>query len=140
MSWERYLKDNNIRITSGRIAILNILKSSNKGLSAENIYDLCKKQYENLNLSTIYRTLELFEEKEIIKKINIDGPALYVLKKEGHKHLLKCDLCNKSVEIQCPMEEIEEIIKAQAGFSLTEHKLELKGVCEECKDKKNSRN
>ena len=55
---------------------MNILKSSDKGLSAENIYDLCKEQRENLNLSTIYRTLELFEEKEIIKKINIDGPAL----------------------------------------------------------------
>ena len=34
------------------------------------------------------------------------------------------------------MEEIEEVIKAQAGFSLTEHKLELKGVCDECRDKK----
>lgn len=133
MSWEIYLKEKGMRVTAGRILILNIIESSDKGLSAENIYYQCKKHNENLNLSTIYRTLELLEEKDIIKKINIDGPAIYVLKKESHKHTLKCDVCNKCVEIPCPMEEIEEAIKAKVGFSLTEHKLELNGVCDECK-------
>jgi Fur family transcriptional regulator, ferric uptake regulator len=137
MSWGNYLKDHGIRITNGRISILNIIESSTKGLTAENIYSECKKKNENINLSTIYRTLELLEEKNILKKINIDGPAIFVLKKEGHMHTLKCDMCNKSVEIQCPMEEIEESIKTQAGFSLTEHKLELKGICDKCKNEKN---
>lgn len=135
MSWESYLRENGIRVTVGRISILNIIESSNKGLSAENIYYECKNQNENVNLSTVYRTLELLEENDIIKKINIDGPAIYVPKKESHKHTLKCDLCSKCVEIPCPMEEIEEVIKAKVGFSLTEHKLELSGICGECKKK-----
>ncbi|WP_300379559.1 Fur family transcriptional regulator [Clostridium sp.] len=137
MSWENYLKDNGIRITNGRISILNIIESSTKGLAADKIYSECKKNNKNINLSTIYRTLEMLEEKNILKKINIDGPAIFVLKKEAHMHTLRCDMCNKSVEIQCPMEEIEESIKTQAGFSLTEHKLELKGICDKCKNEKN---
>ena len=135
MIWENYLKQNGIRITSGRISILKIIEDSDKGLSAESIYYECKKNDNNLNLSTVYRTLELLEEKDIIKKINIDGPAIYVLKKENHKHILQCDVCNKKVEIPCPMEEIEEAIKAKVGFSLTKHKLELNGICDKCKNK-----
>ena len=135
MIWENYLKQYGIRITSGRISILKIIEDSDKGLSAESIYYECKKNDNNLNLSTVYRTLELLEEKDIIKKINIDGPAIYVLKKENHKHILQCDVCNKKVEIPCPMEEIEEAIKAKVGFSLTKHKLELNGICDKCKNK-----
>ncbi|WP_066892369.1 Fur family transcriptional regulator [Clostridium nigeriense] len=136
MIWENYLKENGIRVTAGRISILNIIEASDKGLSADSIYTECKKQENNLNLSTIYRTLELLEEKNVIKKINIDGPAIFVLKKENHKHILQCDVCHKSVEIPCPMEEIEEAIKAQVGFSLTKHKLELNGICDKCKKRK----
>ena len=136
MIWENYLKENGIRITAGRISILNIIETSDKGLSAENIYNECKKQSNNLNLSTIYRTLDLLEEKDVIKKINIDGPSIYVLKKESHKHVLQCEVCHKCVEIPCPMEEIEEAIKAEVGFSLTKHKLELNGICDECKRNK----
>lgn len=133
MSWEIYFRENGIRVTAGRILILNIIEASEKGLSAENIYDECKKQNNNLNLSTVYRTLELLEEKDVIKKISIDGPSLYILKRENHKHVLECDVCHKCVEIPCPMEEIEEAIKAKVGFSLTQHKLELNGICDQCK-------
>ncbi|TGY43740.1 transcriptional repressor [Clostridium sartagoforme] len=136
MSWEIYFRENGIRVTVGRISILNIIEASEKGLSAENIYDECKKQNNNLNLSTVYRTLELLEEKDVIKKISIDGPSLYILKRENHKHILECDVCHKCVEIPCPMEEIEEAIKAKVGFSLTQHKLELNGICDQCKKNK----
>ena len=79
MSWEIYLKEKGMRVTAGRISILNIIESSDKGLSAENIYYQCKKHNENLNLSTIYRTLELLEEKDIRKKINIDEPGFLLV-------------------------------------------------------------
>lgn len=135
MNWEAFLKENGIRITHGRVLILKIIESSTKGLTAEQIYEMCKDKNENLNLSTVYRSVELFEEKGIVKKKSIDGVAIYLLIKESHKHMhiLKCDRCEKSVEIRCPMEEVEEAIKVQVGFSLTEHKLELKGICDECK-------
>lgn len=136
MIWENYLKENGIRVTQGRISILQIIESSDKGLSAESLYYECRKKDNNLNLSTVYRTLDLLEGNNIIKKINIDGPAIYVLKKESHKHILQCDVCQRQVEIPCPMEEIEEAIKNKVGFSLTKHKLELNGICDKCKDNK----
>ncbi|AYE33484.1 Fur family transcriptional regulator [Clostridium septicum] len=137
MEWKTFLKEKEIKVTKGRVALLNILESSDSGLSADDLYDECKRQGVNLNLSTIYRSLELFEENGVIKRIAVgNGPSIYAMKKESHEHILKCDICNRLVKIPCPIDQIEEIIKKEVGFSLTEHKLELKGICDICKNKK----
>lgn len=132
MRLENYLEKKGIRITQGRMLILNIIKESKFGLSAEDIYYKCKESNLNLNRSTIYRNLETLEQKDIIHKINTDISALYIFKRDSHKHRLKCSICSKIVEIPCPMQGVEEFIKAQAGFKLMEHRLELKGICDNC--------
>lgn len=134
MEWKTFLKDKDIKVTRGRLALLEILEDLNRGISAEDLREECKNRGVDLNLSTIYRSLELFDEKNIVKKVRIgDIPFVYSIKKEPHNHTVKCNICNKSIQVPCPMEEIEELIKMKAGFSLTEHKLEMKGICEDCK-------
>lgn len=137
MESKEFLKLKNIKITKGRIEILNILKNSESSLSAEKIYQIFTERNENINLSTVYRTLELFVEKEIIEKITLnDGVFSYRLKKQNHRHHLRCDICHKEIEIPCPMSQIEEIVQNETGFTLTQHDLVLKGVCKECKKKR----
>ena len=140
MESKEFLKSKNIKITKGRIEILNILKNSENSLSAEKIYQIFKENNENINLSTVYRTLELFVEKEITEKITLnDGVFSYRLKKQTHRHHLKCDICHKEIEIPCPMSQIEEIVQNETGFTLTQHDLVLKGVCRECKNKRKNK-
>lgn len=137
MESKEFLKSKDIKITKGRIEILNILKNAENSLSAEKIYQIYRENSTNINLSTVYRTLELFVEKEIIEKITLnDGIFSYRLKKQTHRHHLKCDICNKEIEIPCPMSQIEEIVQNETGFTLTQHDLVLKGVCRECKNKR----
>jgi len=47
--------------------------------------------------------------------------------------LLQCKLCHKEIEIECPMQQVEELIKNKTGFSSIEHQLKIEGICEECK-------
>jgi Fe2+/Zn2+ uptake regulation proteins len=130
------LKEKNIKVTKGRIKILNILKNSETSLSAEKIHQIYRCNDININLSTVYRTLELFEEKELIEKITLnDGVFLYKLKAETHRHHLECDICHKEVEIPCPMLQIQEMVQHTTGFTLTDHDLVMKGVCKDCKNK-----
>ncbi|AIY78963.1 transcriptional repressor [Clostridium botulinum] len=137
MDLKEFLKNKNIKVTKGRVEILEILRISNNSLSAEKIYQICRCDNININLSTIYRTLELFEEKDIIDKIVLeDGVFSYKLKKKTHMHFLKCDICHKEVEIPCPMIQIQELVENKTGFTLTEHNLILKGICQECKKNK----
>ncbi len=130
------LKEKNIKITKGRIEILNILKNSEKSLSAEKIHQIYRCNDININLSTVYRTLELFEEKDLIEKITLnDGVFSYKLKGITHRHHLECDICHKEVEIPCPMLQIQEMVQNSTGFTLTDHDLVMKGVCKDCKKK-----
>ncbi|GAA0077522.1 Fur family transcriptional regulator [Clostridium sp. CTA-5] len=139
MELKDFLRTNGIKITKARVEMLNILKSYEFSLSAEKIYQILKKNNIDINLSTIYRTLELFEEKNIIDKIVLeDGVFSYKLKKKTHMHLLQCDICHRKVEIPCPMTQIEEMVQSKTGFTLMEHNIDivLKGVCKECKNSK----
>ncbi|SHE72303.1 Fur family transcriptional regulator [Clostridium fallax] len=130
------LREKGIKITKGRIAIYNIIKNSDKSLTADNIYDKCKEIGENLNLSTIYRTLEIFDEKNITEKFNLgDGKYSFSIKQKDHKHILECSICHKEIEVPCPMRPVMEMLKNETGFVLTDHELVLKGICKKCKSK-----
>ena len=136
MEPKEILKRKEIKITKGRIEILNILKNSENTLSAEKIHQIYRCNDININLSTIYRTLDLFEEKEITEKITLnDGVFSYKLKGSTHIHHLECDICHKEVEIPCPMLQVQEMVQNSTGFTLTDHDLFMKGVCKDCKKK-----
>lgn len=134
MKFVEVLNKNNIKVTKARINIYNILFNSDRALNADEIYKRCIEEGVDLNLSTVYRTLEIYEEKNIVDKVDLgDGHYYYSIKKHSHKHVVECSLCHKEVELNCPMQQFEELIKNQTGFTLLEHELVLKGVCKECK-------
>jgi Fe2+ or Zn2+ uptake regulation protein len=129
------LKNNRMKSTLARITILDLLLGKNKCFSAEELYNECIKYNININLSTIYRTLEVFQEKDLIDKLNLgDGKHSYSFKNNSHKHKLECSLCHKEIEVDCPMKQIEELLKNKTGFTMTEHQLYIKGVCDDCKE------
>lgn len=137
MNFIAFLKGKEIKVTKGRVAILEVLCKSYSGLTAEFILEKCKENGVDINLSTVYRGVELFEEKGIVQKFPLmDGTFAYGLIREEHKHLLQCTVCHKEVEVPCPMKQIEAQVLNQTGFTLTEHNLSMVGVCQECKKNK----
>lgn len=138
MNFDGYFKQNNIKKTCARVNILKLLVNADNAVSVESIYEECLKKGVKIDLSTVYRTLELFTSKKIVEKYDFgDGKYSYALRKSDHKHVLECSLCHKEVEIDCPMQQIVETIKNQTGFTLIEPEIQIKikGVCEECRGK-----
>jgi Fur family ferric uptake transcriptional regulator len=121
--------------TKSRKAVIDVLNSSTTPVSAEDIYMLIKDLGSSANLSTVYRTLELMENKGLISKsIMNDGKARFELTGAGHKHHLICTNCHKMVPIDiCPIEKLETDVGKKTNYDITGHKLELYGVCPECK-------
>ncbi len=68
---EELLKKNNLKLTKGRINILSILIEATYSLDVESIFRKLKEKNINLDLSTIYRTLEVFENKDLIEKFDL---------------------------------------------------------------------
>jgi Fe2+ or Zn2+ uptake regulation protein len=135
MKLESTLKDHGIKVTKSRLAILEILLNNENAVSVDYIYELCLKNGIIIDLSTVYRNMEILENNHIVDKINLgEGKYNYKIKKDIHKHTLECSLCHKEVQIECPMVQIEEIIKSKTGFTLMEHELKIKGICDSCKN------
>ena len=129
-----YLKNQKMKVTKGRIAIIDKLLSSKNAVTVEDIFESCKENDESVDLSTVYRTVDNLESKDLISKFDLgDGKYSYLLKEKVHKHIIECDLCHKKMVIDCPIPQIEEQIRAKTGITLTESHVYLKGICKDCK-------
>lgn len=127
MDYNNFLKSKGIKVTKGRVAILDFLSKAEKSLTVDTIYEECKSVGVDINLSTVYRAMELFEAKGIVDRFPLnDGRFSYRIRKEEHKHILQCSICHKEVEIPCPMKQFEEIVQNETGFTLVEHNLIMK--------------
>lgn len=133
------LKDKGYKLTPQRRAILSsIMKSEDRHLTAEEIYELVKQDCPEIGLATVYRTVQLFEEMDIIIKLDLDdGCSRYELvnENEGHRHHhLICNKCGKVIEVEGDLlEELEAEIENTYKFKILDHSLKFYGVCNECK-------
>ncbi|HZJ86040.1 MAG TPA: transcriptional repressor [Erysipelotrichaceae bacterium] len=137
---EEILNKHNIKNTKQRVIILDILKASKDSLTAEEIFMLAKDIDETISLSTIYRSLTLFVDKQfLIKMSDIDeNLAKYRLNQPDHSHYLLCLNCSKKIEVSyCPLSVFEESLELKHNFKVTGHKLEIFGYCQACQNSLN---
>ena len=129
------LLESGLKKTKYRVSIIDLLAHSEQLLSAQDIYDILKKKKINVNLSTVYRTLDKLTESHIINRVDIEKEkqTLYEFNREEHHHFLICKECNKIETIyHCPLHDYEEELMKASGFIITSHKIEFYGLCKEC--------
>lgn len=81
-----------LKITPQRIAVLDAFKAINGHPTAENIIDFIRINHPNIATGTVYKTLETFTEKELIKKVKTDKDVMrYELVAQNHHHLYCID-------------------------------------------------
>ncbi|OON91019.1 MAG: transcriptional repressor [Candidatus Epulonipiscium fishelsonii] len=137
-AFKEMLKDKGYKLTTQRRGILDILiDNSGKHLSTEEIYDCVKVQYPEIGLATVYRTLQLFEEMELVDRLNFDdGCSRYELHVQGqvhHHHHLLCQSCNKVFEVDSDLlEEVEKEIEQKYNFKVFDHNVMFYGKCQKC--------
>lgn len=140
MDIKELLRSHGLKVTKPRWTILEILSESSHGLDAETIREEAQKRKLYINLSTVYRTLDLLEEINMVVKFDLgDNKNTFLLKRDHHMLSMTCEVCHKEVDLECPMSKIEELISRETGFDIREHHLELKGVCRDCSGNKHSK-
>ncbi|MBE3584903.1 MAG: transcriptional repressor [Thermoanaerobacter sp.] len=140
---EEKLRAGDSRLTPRREHILRVLlENMDKHLSAEEIYNLVKQRAPDVGLATVYRTLELFLDFDIIHSIDFgDGRKRYEFggeRGEGHHHHhLVCNGCGKIIEVnEDLLEDLEKRVTEAYNFVITDHELKFFGYCKECAAKK----
>jgi Fur family ferric uptake transcriptional regulator len=126
------------KFTPQRQIILEImLKNKNRHLSVEEVYGLVKQVDPELGLATVYRTLDLFADLNILQKINFgDGKSRYEINNEDehHHHHLICIKCGKVEEFEDDLlETLETVIHKKNNFKIIDHEVKFFGYCQDCK-------
>lgn len=146
--FKELLKKNGLKVTAQRVAILEALEQRpGCHLTAEEIYDCVKEEYPEIGLATVYRTVQLLSELNVIDKLSLDdGYIRYEIGKMEqpnghHHHHLICLNCGKVFAFEDDLlETLEERIAESLDFQVVNHEVKLFGYCKNCKEQsKNSR-
>lgn len=135
------LQKEGYKLTTQRRAILNtIVDNHDEHLSCDDVYNIVKKDYPDLGIATVYRTLQLFEKLNIVYKLNFDdGCSRYELNlgsENHHHHHLICLNCGKVQEVKLDLlEALEEEIENEGQFTIVDHNVKFYGYCSECQSK-----
>ena len=135
MNENKQLKNVGLKITIPRLKILQILEeSSSHHLSAEDVYKTLIEIGEDISLATVYRVLTQFEVSGLITKHNFAGDyAVFELRNIEHHDHLVCTKCGKIEEfLDSIIEERQEEIAKKAAFKITDHVLNIYGICLSC--------
>ena len=118
-------------MTKQRELIINILKQSDRHLTADEIFFLAKLKMPSIAMATIYNNLNAMNEAGLVKRLHIDGVADCFDKiMEPHDHLL-CDKCGKITDIK--LHSLSDMLEAEIGTEIEDYELTVHYVCPECK-------
>lgn len=136
MSDDSNLKKAGLKVTIPRLKILQLLdRTQGRHLSAEEIYRSLVESGEEIGLATVYRVLTQFEEAGLVIRHNFEsGQSVFELDHGSHHDHLVCVKCNRVEEfVDELIEKRQEEIAKNAGYTITDHSLNIYGVCAQCK-------
>jgi Fur family peroxide stress response transcriptional regulator len=129
------LRSKGYKATPQRIAICRIALNSRAHPSAQQVYDEVKKIHPTVSLATVYKTLEVLKDLELVQEINFSkGQARFDSYMSPHINLicLKCgtitDLDNVAVK------EIARKVAAVTKFKPTGQRVDVYGICQKCSE------
>lgn len=131
-----YLQSNKLKLTPHRELILETFLENEGHRSVEDIYHTVKAIDPRIGYTTVYRMMKLMMNCGLAREIELaDGITRYehLFNHEHHDHLI-CMECGKSIEFYNPeIEALQDAASAQLGFKVMDHKLQIYGVCGDCR-------
>jgi len=130
MKIENILKENNNRVTPERIAIFEFLKTKHIFT-----YNDIIENFKSLGRASIFRTLNLFLDLAIIRKIDVGDKTMtyeFVDHHNHHEHM-RCDCCNSIIGFHA--DSICKMILEEAKkmwFQVKSHSISVVGKCKNC--------
>ena len=129
-SLEELCVERGMRMTEQRRVIARVLESSADHPDVEELYRRSSAVDARISISTVYRTVKLFEDAGIIERHDFrDGRSRYeTVPDEHHDHLIDLKT-GQVIEFHSPeIEALQERIAREHGFKLVDHRLELYGI------------
>jgi Fur family ferric uptake transcriptional regulator len=137
-TFQQWLKERGLKATSQRDDIARVFFAARRHISVEELYADVRKVNPRVGYATVYRTLRLLKECGLAAERHFNDAEARYERAEGetraHDHFI-CERCGRIVEFaSVENEALYETVAQKLGFVITRHRLELYGICRECRE------
>lgn len=126
------------RLTPQRVAVIRALLGHAGHPSVEQLHKALLPQYPTMSLATVYKTMAFLKEQGEVLELGFGelGCRYDGLRPEPHPHLIcvRCGLIRDAADSDAPaLAELVQGLARRNAFSLTSHRLDLFGLCQDCR-------
>ena len=127
-SIERLCRERNLRLTGQRRVVARVLSESLDHPDVDTVYRRASRLDRNISIATVYRTLKLFEDANVLMRHDFGGGrARYEEAGDHHDHLIDIETGEVQEFYDAELEALKSRIAEKLGFELVDHRLELYG-------------
>ena len=136
--FKNLFKDKSLRRSHPRFLVYMELSEAKASLSPQELYRSLLKKEKKVGLTSIYRSLDLFESIGMVFKIRNGSSVKYKLcELEDHHHHIICKACGNVVELNfCDISDWSKKVSESTGYQVVDHQLNFYGLCKDCRIKK----
>ena len=134
--FEEYLQSRGKRVTQQRRTLVEQVFSRHEHFDADDLIEQMTRHPSSCRVSrpTVYRTLAELVDAGLLRKLNLEGRAVYEhdYGYPQHDHL-HCQRCNKLIEFRSDdLVQIRDTVAREHHFRVNGHRLIITGICKEC--------
>jgi len=129
------LSNQGYRLTPQRMMILSAIENSDDHISAEEIYVQVVAKYPHVNISTVYRTLELLKGLGLVTETDLgEGRVRYHPADKGQHHHLVCQECGAIIDLdESVLSSLKSALLREYEFRADLRHLAIFGKCANCR-------
>ena len=132
----RWIAERGLKSTRQRDLIADTFFDASGHLSVDELLAQVALRDSNIGAATVYRTMKILAEAGLASARHFDdGQTRYeaAIGRHHHDHLI-CTSCHAIIEFENErIEELQDLVAHAHGFTVTRHKLELYGLCRQCR-------
>ena len=131
-----WIASRGLKATRQRDLIVDTFFSTEGHLSVDELLEKAKQRDTTLGAATVYRTMKILTDAGLASARHFEGGQTRyeaALDRHHHDHLI-CTSCGAIVEFENErIEELQDRVAGEHDFTVTHHKMELYGLCGECR-------
>lgn len=129
------LRERGLRLTPQRQLILEAVHELGHA-TPESVHNAVRERAAGVNITTVYRTLELLEELGLVNHTHLShgSPTYHAAGEDQHVHLV-CRACGSIAEVDPEvMSPVTTLLRDERDFRVDVGHVSLFGVCGDCKE------
>jgi len=123
--------------TVHRQLLLHLIHDAGGHIDAKELYRRATRQDESISLATVYRSLHLFKQLDLVDERRLGQVRCYYGIKQTPEHqYLVCRGCGKIIDFESPLiRKLVDKVQRDYRFNVTKAELYLEGYCEQCDER-----